>query len=280
MDECLKHGFRALQVPGEVAPATGARSGVTIVMPAYNEGDIIADTVEEWHKEVIAKLPGARLLVIDDRSTDETEAVLAGLAQSKRGVQYLRRDTNGGHGQALLFGFRHVQTEYVFQTDSDRQHCPAEFWRLWELRSQCDFVFGVRASRQDGGFRRVVTTLMRILNCILWQAWISDANCPFKLMRRDALEAVLAEIPQDAFIPMVMVSIVARRAGFRVAEVSVTHLPRSGGTQSLRGIVRWIRVGMLCARELTRLRIQLGQAERLRASAPSSQLSKRAFRHL
>lgn len=248
--------------PSSDTAAPGARDTVTILMPAYNEQDIIADAVTEWHSEVVAKLPGARVLVIDDHSTDGTEAALIQLAETIPGVDYLRREVNGGHGQALLFGFRHVTTEYIFQTDSDRQHRPAEFWRLWALREDHDFVFGTRSSRQDGAFRRVVTNLLRVLNGLLWQRWIRDANCPFKLMRRDALEAVLLRIPRDAFIPMVMVSILARRMGYRVAEVPVTHLRRRGGTQSLRGIARWARVGLLCARQLISLRFHDGTHNR------------------
>jgi glycosyltransferase involved in cell wall biosynthesis len=240
-----------------IAPSDVSRETLTILMPAYNEQEIIAGAVKEWYTEVVTKLPNTILLVVDDCSTDGTESVLAQLVQTMPGVEYLRRMTNGGHGQAILFGFQNVRTEFVFQTDSDRQHRPDEFWRLWELRDKCDFVMGVRAKRQDGGFRRVVTTLMRVLNLTVWQVWISDANCPFKLMRKKPLQTVLARIPQDAFIPMVMVSILSRRMGFRVAEVPVTHIQRRGGTQSLRGAARWVRVGLLCARQLVRLRIQM-----------------------
>jgi glycosyltransferase involved in cell wall biosynthesis len=236
---------------------SGAREQVlTVLMPAYNEADIIAANVTEWHAEVIAKLPGSQLLVIDDCSTDGTAEVLDRLAHTLPGVAFLRREVNGGHGQALLFGFRHVDSEFVFQTDTDGQHPAADFWRLWELRQQYDFVFGVRERRQDGAFRQLVTNLMRILNWLLWQVWISDANCPFKLMRREALATVLRYIPEDAFIPMVMVSILARRLRFRVTEVSVQHLPRRGGTQSLRGLARWARVSWLCAGQLARLRFR------------------------
>ena len=233
---------------------------LTILMPAHNEADIIAAAVTEWHAEVIAKIPGSRLLVIDDASTDRTPEVLGQLTTSLPGFDFIHRDVNVGHGKSLLFGFRQVNSEFVFQTDSDRQHVPSDFWRLWKLRDQYDFVFGVRAKRQDGAFRLVVTTLMRMVNWLLWQVWISDANCPFKLMRRDALTAVLKLVPENSFIPMVMVSILARRMRFRVTEVRVEHLPRRGGTQSLRGMARWARVTWRCTLQLARLRFRLGTA--------------------
>jgi dolichol-phosphate mannosyltransferase len=239
---------------------TEPKKVLTILMPAHNEADIIAAAVTEWHAEVIAKIPGSRLLVIDDASTDRTPEVLGQLTTSLPGFDFIHRDVNVGHGKALRFGFSQVETDFVFQTDSDRQHRPSDFWRLWELRDQYDFVFGVRAKRQDGGFRLVVTTLMRVVNWLLWQVWISDANCPFKLMRRDALTAVLKLVPEDSFIPMVMVSILARRMRFRVTEVRVEHLPRRGGTQSLRGMARWARVTWRCTLQLARLRFRLGTA--------------------
>jgi len=244
--------------PGAVPRAT--EQVLTVLMPAHNEADIIAAAVTEWHDEVIAKIPGSRLLVIDDASTDATPEVLGQLAATLPGLTFIHRDVNVGHGKALLFGFSQVNSEFVFQTDSDRQHRPSDFWRLWQLRDQYDFVFGVREKRQDGAFRLVVTNLMRVVNWLLWQVWISDANCPFKLMRRDALAAVLKRVPEDAFIPMVMVSILARRLRFRVTEVRVQHLPRRGGTQSLRGMARWARVTWRCTCQLARLRFRPGAA--------------------
>ena len=237
-------------------PRTDDLQMLTILMPAHNEEQIIAAAVMEWHTEVISRLPGAWLLVIDDASTDGTAQELSRLADTLPRMSFIRRPVNGGHGQALLTGFRQIDTEFIFQTDSDRQHRPKDFWRLWELRGQCDFVFGVRSKRQDGVFRRVVATLMRVLIWVLWQVWVTDANCPFKLMRNRALASVLRRIPEEAFIPMVMVAILARRLRYRVAEVSVQHLPRRGGTQSLHGLGRWWRVAWRCACQLTRLRLR------------------------
>jgi glycosyltransferase involved in cell wall biosynthesis len=224
-------------------------------MPAYNEEEIIETCVREWYDEVIAKLPGSELIVVNDCSKDATGDVLARLAAELPGLKAVQPDRNGGHGKALRFGFRYATQEYVFQTDSDRQHKPAEFWLLWEQREHNDFVFGIRVERADGTFRLFITRSMRYLNFLIWGIWIRDANCPFKLMRRGALMKVLQQIPEDCFIPMVMVSILARKYRFRVAEVLVTHLPRRGGQQSLKGLLRWFRVAGTCSAQLFRLRL-------------------------
>jgi dolichol-phosphate mannosyltransferase len=162
---------------------------------------------------------------------------------------------NGGHGRALRFGLERAAGEFVFHTDSDRQHTPNDFWPLWERRTTADFVFGVRDHRADGVFRVAVSSMMRVLNGMLWGYWIEDANCPYKLMRRTALEQVLASIPPTSFIPMVMVSVLARRSGFRVSEAPVHHFPRIAGQQSLTGVLKWARISRRCVTELVKLRL-------------------------
>ncbi len=229
---------------------------VSIVMPAYNEEEIIELTVREWYEEIVSRIPGAELIIVNDCSKDGTGDVLARLARELPALRPLTPDRNGGHGRALRFGFEHVTQDWVFQTDSDRQHVPSDFWRLWEKRDGSDFVLGVRSTRADGPVRVFITTVMRVANFVAWGLWIRDANCPFKLMRRDPLKKVLVRIPLDSFIPMVMLSILCRKMKFRVSEVVVLHLPRRGGEQSLAGLWKWIKVGSRCLRQLLALRMR------------------------
>jgi glycosyltransferase involved in cell wall biosynthesis len=230
---------------------------VSIVMPAYNEEEIIEKTVREWYGEVISRIPGSELIVVNDCSKDMTGEVLARLAQEIPWLRPLTPESNGGHGRALRYGFDQVTQDWVFQTDSDQQHIPSDFWRVWEQRETSDFVLGVRSTRADGPVRVFITTVMRLANFVVWGMWISDANCPFKLMRRQALEKVLVRIPRDSFIPMVMLSILCRKMKYRVREVVVQHLPRRGGEQSLSGLWKWIKVGSRCFRQLLALRVCL-----------------------
>ena len=228
---------------------------VSIVMPAWNEAEIIEPCVREWYDEVVSRIPGAELIVVDDCSTDATGGIVSALGETLPGVRCVRPARNGGHGKALRVGFDFATQAFVFQTDSDRQHLPSDFWKLWELRGRADFVFGIRKQRADGATRVVITRSMRMLNLCIWGVWVRDANCPFKLMRREALAKVLAQIPRDCFIPMVLVSILARKMGFRVAEAEVEHLPRTGGTQSLKGLVKWARVSSKCAAQVLSIRL-------------------------
>lgn len=239
---------------------------VTIVMPAYNESEIIEDSVRRWHAEVIAKLPGARLVVVDDASSDDTGPILDRLIGELPGLGVIHSQKNQGHGPSVRIGLDSAETDYVFQTDSDLQHVPSEFWNLWNEREAWDFVVGVRSSRSDGLFRIVITRCMRLANFLVWGRWIRDANCPFKLMKREPMRRALAPIPSDSFIPMVLLSILIRKMDFRVKEMEVTHLPRPGGTPSLQGLTRWAGIAAHCMGEIVRLRFGWKSARRPEAS--------------
>jgi glycosyltransferase involved in cell wall biosynthesis len=229
-------------------------TSLSIVMPAYNEGEHIQASVREWYDAVVTRVPDVEMIVVDDCSRDDTGARLAALALQLPALRVLRTPVNSGHGPALRYGLDRARGEFVFHTDSDRQHTPDDFWSFWNQRETADFVFGIREHRADGLLRAGISATMRGVNLILWGCWIADANCPYKLMRRTALERVLSVIPPASFIPMVMVSVLARRGGFRVAEASVRHFPRVAGQQSLSGLAKWGRVGRRCVGELVALR--------------------------
>lgn len=231
---------------------------LSIVMPAYNEAEHIERSVLEWAETVAAHIPGTEMIVVDDCSDDDTGARLRSLTARIPTLRVLTTPANGGHGRALRLGIEHATGEFVFQTDSDRQHTPADFAALWERRAAADFVFGVRTDRADGALRAAVSAMMRVLNALVWGYWIADANCPYKLMRRTALAEILPAIPRSSFIPMVMISILARHRGFRVSEVCVRHFPRTAGQQSLTGLVKWAGIGRRCVLELVRLRLGSG----------------------
>jgi glycosyltransferase involved in cell wall biosynthesis len=231
-------------------------------MPAHNEAAHIEHGVCEWYESVVAKVPDSELLIVDDCSTDDTLLRLRALEQRLPKLRVLQMPSNGGHGRAVRMALDSARGDFAFQTDSDRQHSPEDFWLLWNQRTDVDFVFGVRESRADGMVRLLISRTMRVANALIWGHWIADANCPFKLMRRGPLGDVLDHVPTDAFIPMVMVSILARRRGYRVVEVRVRHFPRTAGQQSLAGTMKWMSIGRRCLRELIELRFSISRSRK------------------
>src|SRR4051795_9720181 len=93
----------------EVAPQGG---GLTVMVPAYNEADSIADTIRSLQEQTCVP---EKILVIDDCSTDETAKVAQAL-----GVRVLRPPQNtGSKAGAQSFALEQVQTEMVMAIDAD-----------------------------------------------------------------------------------------------------------------------------------------------------------------
>src|ERR671912_1373924 len=137
-------------------------TALSIVMPAYNEGEHIEACVREWYDGVVSRVPDAEIIVVDDCSRDDTGQRLAALAVSLPGLRVLRTPVNGGHGPALRFGLDRALGEFAFHTDSDRQHTPDDFWSLWERRLPSDFLVGSRVLPSPRGICSGLSAPIRV----------------------------------------------------------------------------------------------------------------------
>lgn len=216
-----------------------------IVMPAYNEEANIEKTIEEWYP-VISKIGNAsKLVIVDDGSKDSTYETMKAL-QGKYPDFIPLTKPNSGHGATCLYAYRYAlenQSDYVFQTDSDGQTCPSEFWPMWEDRHNYDFIIGTRTGRQDGFSRVVVTKVLRLVVWITFGVYVEDANTPFRLMSSSHLQKIISYIPADFFLSNVAVSALAVLKKEKMKWIPITFKPRQGGENSIN-LKRIFKIGV------------------------------------
>lgn len=209
-----------------------------IVMPAYNEEANIEDVIRSWHpicEKVITEGHEARLVIANDGSKDNTYVIMQNL-QSKYPSFVPLDKPNSGHGATVLYLYRYALehgANYVFQTDSDGQTLPEEFWQMWEHREEYDFQIGTRGGRQDGFSRVFVTKTLRLVVWLMFRVWVKDANTPFRLMMADKLKPILEIIPHDYNLANVAVSAIAVRWKYNIRWQPITFRPRQGGVNSI-----------------------------------------------
>ncbi|MDR1459622.1 MAG: glycosyltransferase family 2 protein, partial [Bacteroidales bacterium] len=206
-----------------------------VVMPAYNEEANMETVVRQWYPIVEKLNNDSRLLIVNDGSKDKTGEILI-LLSEKYPLLIPISKPNSGHGATLLFAYRkaiEANATYIFQTDSDGQTNPDEFWSFWENRDKYDFQIGSRNARQDGFGRVVVTKVLRLLVWIVFGTWVKDANTPFRLMKTERLLAILKVIPEDFFLCNVVISTIAVKWGERCKWTPVSFKPRQGGVNSI-----------------------------------------------
>ena len=237
-----------------------------IVIPAYNEEANIEAVAREWHTVVQRTGPESRLVIVDDGSRDGTLDILRGLQGELPQLLPLTKP-NAGHGPTLLFGYRYALeqgADYVFQTDSDGQTLPEEFWPFWEGRHQYDWQIGFRKHRQDGWSRVMVTKTLRLVVFLSFGVWVTDANTPFRLMSAATLGPHLAQVPEGYNLTNVLLSVLNKKSGQPGRFLEITFRPRQGGGNSIN-LKRIFKIGLRAVGDFHSLRKAVSAAGRARA---------------
>jgi glycosyltransferase involved in cell wall biosynthesis len=204
-----------------------------VVIPAYNEAGRIDCVV----RGVLAAVPEARVVVIDDGSTDKTAAEAAAA-----GAEVIVLSMNLGYGSALRTGylFAHARrVQRLVQLDADGQHDPACIRTLLAaLDSGVDVAVGSRylvpQPPANGVLRRAGAWLFGRIATVWTGVRITDPTSGFQALSWRAIAHLVRDsFPED--YPDTDVLIDLHRAGLRIAEVPVRMHPRQGGTSMHRG---------------------------------------------
>ncbi len=93
---------------------------VSIIVPAFNEEKVIAQTIESLLASNYEKL---EIIVVDDGSPDRTSEVVSERFANDARVQLFTKE-NGGKAEALNYGMRHAQGEIIIALDADTIFAP------------------------------------------------------------------------------------------------------------------------------------------------------------
>lgn len=206
-----------------------------IIIPAYNEESNIGTVAREWHRVAESTGPDSRLVIINDGSRDNTLEILNELKKELSQLVVLTKP-NSGHGATLLYGYNYALehgADYIFQTDSDGQTKSEEFYAFWDMRGAYDAIIGNRTHREDGLSRVFVTKTLKVVLNMIFHLDVTDANTPFRLIKREAMERHINKIPKDFNLSNVMLTVCLIKYGERVKFVPITFRPRQGGVNSI-----------------------------------------------
>ncbi len=226
-----------------------------IVIPAYNEKDNIKQVIEDWYSVAEGVGNDSRLVVIDDGSKDETYHIMQSMQAERPLLQALTKP-NGGHGSTVLFGYRYAieqKADYIFQTDSDGQTNPAEFWDFWSERTDYDAILGHRSARGDGQSRAFVEKVVCLLLRNYFGVKVPDANAPFRLMKTGLVEKYIDRLPANYNLPNIMFTTYFAYYKEKLTFREISFKPRQGGTNSIN-IKRIVKIGWKALGDFGRLK--------------------------
>ncbi len=233
---------------GAALPSVGlaAGRGVWVVLPTYNE----RENIEPMAAAILAALPEASLLVVDDGSPDGTGLLADTIAAREPRVSVLHRPGKEGLGVAYREGFRWVlgrpEARAIVQMDADFSHEPSALPALLApLMRGADLVLGTRY--MPGGstvgwpaFRKLISRGGTLFARTVLLLPYRDMTGGFKAWRRELLDAIrLRETSGSGYGFQIETTWWAHRRGARIVQVPITFRERVAGSSKMSGgIVR------------------------------------------
>lgn len=138
------------------------RERLTIVVPCFNEQEVIAETIKQLLHLTMKLAPlELDLLFVDDGSSDNTRTIIADLGRHDSRIKLLSFSRNFGHQIAVTAGVDHAAGDAIVIIDADLQDPPeviVEMVAKW--REGFDVVYGQRIERQgESLFKRKTAEL-------------------------------------------------------------------------------------------------------------------------
>jgi len=234
----------------------------SVIIPAYNEANRIANTLESvssYLKTGEGRATGWEVIVVCDGCRDTT-AQVAGAFKGRLPLRVLAYRDNRGKGYAVRRGVAASVGGMVTFMDADGSTPMRELDRLSKpiLDDQADIVIGSRHAENSNVAldqsvcRRILGRAFSLHTRLVLGLDLHDTQCGFKVFRGDIARALFAVLRSDGFAFDLELLAEARERRLRVQERGVEWSERPGSTvHPLHDGVR-----MLCAAWEIRARLR------------------------
>jgi glycosyltransferase involved in cell wall biosynthesis len=205
---------------------TPSGEGVSILLPAYQLADQIADNIART-VSAVARVPGVEIIVCDDGSDDGTKDAARSEAGRHDNVSVIAHRPNRGKGAALLEAFNVSSGETVVFLDADLDLPPEQVPDLLDrfTRSGADVMVGAKqqamAPGRYTGLRRFLSHVFSGVVALLFHLPVTETQTGLKVFTRPALADTLPQL--EVWRYSFDLELLARihRAGFSIVESPV-----------------------------------------------------------
>jgi dolichyl-phosphate beta-glucosyltransferase len=218
--------FKAMTVP--TTERSGASPFLSVVIPAFEEEGRIGASLDSILRYLAGQPFAAEVIVVDDGSADRTSDVARLALEGRVPYRLIRLDANRGKGAAVKAGVMASAGRAVLFTDADLSTPVEELDKfLPKLDEGFDVVIGSRAIPgcdirvPQARPRRAMGRFFNRLVQVFVMRGCKDTQCGFKLFRREAALDLFGRLGTAGFAFDVEVLLLARKLGYKVAEVPV-----------------------------------------------------------
>ena len=204
---------------------------LTVVVPAYNEEKRIGFSLFRIKDYLQSRQLSAEIILVDDGSTDRTAEVALEIMEDYPDFRVITLPLNRGKGAAVRAGMLQARGELVLFTDADLSTPIEELEKFLPLiREGYDLVIGCRAlpesiiKERQSWLREHLGKCFNLLVRLLVMSGFRDTQCGFKLFRKEAAREIFFRLETEGFAFDVEVLLLARRLGYRIAQLPVVWI--------------------------------------------------------
>ena len=207
----------------------------SIVLPAYNESERIAGSLEKIFAHIDRRGWKAEVIVVNDGSSDDTAEIVNRYAAQHSGMRLLQNPGNRGKGYSVRSGMLHARGDILLFSDADLSSPIEEADALFAaIAAGAHIAIGSRWLRTELQikrqplYRRVLGRIFNLGLRLVLGLNFKDTQCGFKAFTRTAAQTVFPpqQIERWGFDPELLY--LARKHHLTVAEVPVKWSHREG----------------------------------------------------
>ncbi|MBZ5595828.1 MAG: glycosyltransferase [Acidobacteriia bacterium] len=205
---------------------------LSILMPVYNERTVVERCISQVLSAPLPEQMQRELIIVDDRSTDGTWAILEHLAAADSQIRLFRHEVNRGKGAAVRTAIQEATGDFSIIQDADLEYDPVEYPTLVRplLDGRADAVFGSRylAGSQTRVLRywhSIMNKALTTISNMFCNLNLTDMETGYKVFRTDLLKSIPIRCDRFGFEPEIVMKCAKRN--LRIYEVPISYHGRT-----------------------------------------------------
>ena len=200
---------------------------LSVVMPAYNEGDKIYTNAIKVSQVISDFEEAYEIVVVNDGSTDNTKKETLRASETDSHIRLVSYKKNGGKGKAIHQGVNAALGKYIAFLDADLDLPPEQLKGYVEAleKDEADVVIGSKMHKESRldypWIRKVMSLGYYCLLRLLFHMKIKDTQTGIKVFKAETIKPVISLVKTKGFAYDIEILAAVNRRGYRIKEMPV-----------------------------------------------------------
>lgn len=201
---------------------------ISIVSPIYKSEKFLDKLVFEIVKAIEILDVDYEIILVDDRSKDNSWEIMKELSMNNPNVKSVRLSRNFGQHPAIMAGLSQAKGEWIVVMDCDLQDQPKEIIKLYKKAQEgFEVVQARRKNREDNFFKKLSSKIFSKVYGYFTDTKYDNEIANFGIYHIKVIKSILQISDYIKFFPLFIDFV-----GFKSTSISVEHAPRESGTTS------------------------------------------------